>query len=117
MEPQTLNSSSTAGSDKVTTNLAKRETEDETKKECLAATVAPISKGKPLVMLQVNYKSIYNKTLYFWNLIYTYLYNHEVVTGTESWLSEEISNAEVFRADNTTFRTERQKESCGGMFV
>jgi predicted phosphohydrolase len=76
--------------------------------------VAPISKGKPLVLLQVNYKSIYNKTLYFWNIIYTY--NPEVVTGMESWLSEEISNAEVVRADNTTFRRERHP-SCGGMFV
>ena len=41
----------------------------------------------------MNCKIIYNKTLDFWNLIDTY--NSLVVIGTESWLSEEISNAEV----------------------
>jgi len=44
-------------------------------------------------LLQVNRRSIYNKTLDFWNLIDTY--NPDVVKGTESWLSEEISNAKV----------------------
>ena len=37
-----------------------------------------------------------------WNLIDTY--NPDVVIGTESWLSEEINNAEVFRDDYITFR-------------
>jgi len=34
-------------SDTVTTNPARRETEDETKEECLAARVAPMTEGKP----------------------------------------------------------------------
>ena len=41
----------------VTTDSARRETEDETKEECLAVTVAPILEGKPLVLLQVNCRS------------------------------------------------------------
>ena len=55
--------------------------------------------------LQANCRSIYNKTLNFWNLIDTY--NPDVVIGTKSWVSEEISNAEVFRADYTTFRRDK----------
>jgi len=63
--------------------------------------------GQPLVLLQVNCRSAYNKALYFWNLIYTY--KPDFVMGTESWLSEENSNAEVFRADYTTFRRDSRK--------
>ena len=84
---------------------AESETEDETKEECLVATVAPMIESKPLVLLQVNCRIIYNKTLDFWNLIDTY--NPDVVIGLESWLNEEISNAEVFRAYYTTFRRDR----------
>jgi hypothetical protein len=93
------------------TNLVKRETEDETKEECLATTVAPMIEGKPLVLLLVNCRSIYNKTLNFWNLIDSY--NPDIVTGTESWLSEKIRMAEVFRADYTTFRRDRHTHSDG----
>jgi len=53
-------------------DTVRRETEDETKEECLAATVVPKTEGKPLVLLQINCRSIYNKTLDFWNLIDTY---------------------------------------------
>jgi len=60
----------TAERDTVTTNPTRMATEDETKEECLAATVALIIEGnKLLVLLQVNCRSIYNKTLHFWNLI------------------------------------------------
>jgi len=41
--------------------------------------------GKPLVLLQVNCRSIHKKTLDFWNLIDTY--NPDVVICTESWIS------------------------------
>ena len=105
----------TAESDTETKDMARRETEDETKKECLAATVAPNTEGKPIVLLQVNCRSIYNKTLDIWNLIDTC--NPDVVTGTESWLSEEISNTDVFRADYTTFRGDRHTCSGGVLFV
>ena len=45
-------------------------------------------------MLQVNYRSVFSKILDFFTLVDTY--NPDVVTGTESWLGEEISKAEVF---------------------
>ena len=43
-------------------------------------------------------------------------YNPDVVIDTESWLSEEISNAEIFRADYTTFRINRHTRG-GGVFI
>jgi hypothetical protein len=71
-----------AESDNETLDTARREIEDETKEECLAVKVAPKTEGKPLALLQVNCPNIYNKTLGFWNLIYTY--NPDVVIDTES---------------------------------
>jgi len=47
----------TAESDVVMTDSARRETEDETKEECLVVTVAPMLGGRPLVLLQVNCRS------------------------------------------------------------
>ena len=82
--------------------------------DCVAATVGHISEGKPLVLLQVNCRSICNKILEFWDLIDTY--NPDVVVGTESWLSEEINNAEVFRNDYITFRRDRFSRG-GGVFI
>jgi len=81
--------------------------------ECVAATVWHISEGKPLVLLQVNCRSICNKILEFWNLIDTY--NPDVVTGTEL-LSEEINNAETFRDNYITFRRDRCLRG-GGVFI
>jgi len=57
---------------------------------------------------------ICNKILEFWNLIDTY--NPDVVIGTESWLSEEINNAEIFRDDYITFRRDRFSRG-GGVFI
>jgi hypothetical protein len=65
-------------------------------------------------MLQVNCRSICNKVLEFWNLIETY--NPDVVIGTESWLHEEINNAELFRGDYITFRRDRCSRG-GGVFI
>jgi hypothetical protein len=67
-----------------------------------------MTEGKPLVLLQVNWRIMYNKAFDFWNLIDTY--NPDVL-GTDSWLSEESINAEVFRADYATFK--RDGHSCG----
>jgi hypothetical protein len=53
--------------DEPTIKPERRETEEETEEECLAATVGHIYEGKPLVLLQVNCRSIYNKTLEFCN--------------------------------------------------
>jgi len=44
----------TAESDTETADTVRIETEDGTKEECLAATVAPKTEGKPLVLLRVN---------------------------------------------------------------
>jgi hypothetical protein len=44
------------------------------------------------------------------------MYNPDVVIGTESWLSEEINNAEVFRDDYITFRRDRCSRG-GGVFI
>jgi hypothetical protein len=60
-----------------------------------------MTEDKPLVLLQVNCRSICNKILEFLNLVDTY--DPDVVIGTRSWLSEEINNAEVFRDDYITF--------------
>jgi len=67
MQEHSTSAWKTAESDTETTDLALRETENETTEECLAATVAPKTEGKPLVLLQVNCRIICNKTLDFWN--------------------------------------------------
>jgi len=94
--------------------MFKSTAEASTEKECVATTMAHISEGKPLVLLLVNCRSICNKILEFWNLIDSY--NPDVVIGTESWLSEEINNAEVFRDDYITFRRDRCSRG-GGVFI
>jgi hypothetical protein len=88
-------------------------TETATREKRAAATY--INEGKPLVVMQVNCRSIYNKSLEFWNLIDTY--DPDVVIGTESWLREEIGNAEIFRADYTTFRKDRHTRGGGCLSV
>jgi hypothetical protein len=67
--------------------------------------------GKPLGVAASKLQEYYNKALDFWNLVDTY--NPDVVMGTESWLREEISNAEVFRSDFTTFRRDRRGRGGG----
>jgi hypothetical protein len=82
--------------------------------EWVATSEAQKIEDNSLVLLQVNCRSILNKSLDFWNLVDTY--NPDVIIGTESWLREEISNAEVFRDDNTTFRRDRNTRG-GGVFI
>jgi len=91
--------------------MFKSTAEASTKQEGVAATVAHISEGKPLVLLQGNCRSNFNKSLEFWNLIDTY--NPDVVIGTESWLSEEIN---IFRDNYITFRRDRCSGG-GGVFI
>jgi hypothetical protein len=88
----------------VTMNPALRESVPVSGEERVATAGAQQIEDKPLVLLQVNCRSILNKTLDFWNLVDTH--KPDVITGTESWLREEINNAEVFRDDYTTFRRE-----------
>ena len=80
----------------------------------MPTTEGLISEGSPLVIFQVNCRSICNKILEFWNLIDTY--KPDVIIGTESWLSEEINNAEIFREDFIVFRRDRYSRG-GGVFI
>ena len=89
----------------VTGNLMSREGKVGSRVKSVAEASACMIEGKSLVVLQVNCRTVYNKALEFWNLVDTY--SPDVVIGTESWLKEDIGNAEVFRADFTTFRRDR----------
>jgi hypothetical protein len=100
--------------DDAATRSGRGETEDSAEEERIPATEGPNSEGTLLVLLQVNYRSIYNKILEFWNLIDTY--NPDVVIGMESWLSEGINNAEIFRDDYIVFRRDRHSQG-GGVFI
>ena len=100
--------------DELTTKPEGRETEDKAEGECVEATVGHIYEGKPLVLQRVNCRSICNKVLEFWNLIDTH--NPDVAIGTESWLSEEINNAEILRDGYITFRRDRCSRG-GGVFI
>jgi hypothetical protein len=93
-----------------TTGPGSGEAEEKSGDEYVPPAEGLISEGTPLVLLQVNCRSICNKIVEFWNLIDTF--NPDVVIGTESWLSEEINNAEVFRDDYIIFR--RDRHSRGG---
>jgi hypothetical protein len=89
----------------VINNVMSREGEVGARVKSVSVASAYSIEGKPLVVLQVNCRSIYNKPLGFWNLVDTY--NPDVVIGTESWFKEDINNVEVFRANFTTFRKDR----------
>jgi hypothetical protein len=64
-----------------------------------------------LVLQQVNCRSIYNKNLDLLNLIHTY--KPDIGIGTGSRPIAEISNAEIVRADYTTFRRGRHTRGDG----
>jgi len=92
--------------------LKSREVEVGSRVKSIAGASACRIECKLLVVLQVNCRSVYN-IVEFWNLVDTY--NPDVI-GTESWLKEDISNAEIFRADFTTFRRDRS-DGVGGVFI
>ena len=78
----------------MTSNFMSREVKFRPRVMSVAEAPAYSIEGKSLVVLQVNCRSIYGKALEFWNLVDTYYPN--VVIGMESWIKEDISNAEVF---------------------
>ena len=94
--------------------LMTREVEVGSRVKSVAEASAYRIECKSLVVLQVNCRSVYNKAVELWNLVDTY--NPDVVIGTESWLKQDISNAEDFRADFTTFRRDRSARG-GGFFI
>jgi hypothetical protein len=79
------------------TKLERNEQEDSPAEINVVTTVEKASAGNSLIVLQVNYRSICNKVIELQNLIETH--NPNVVIDTESWLHEEINNAELFRDD------------------
>jgi len=98
----------------MTSILMNREVKVGSRVKVIAETSAYTTEGKSLVVLQVNCRSVYNKAIERWNLVDTY--NPDVVIGTESWLKEDINNAEVFKTDFTTYRMDRTVRG-GGVFI
>jgi hypothetical protein len=95
-------------------NSLSGETEARMRVQDLSVESAYRSKGKSLALLQINRRSIYNKAIEFQNLVDTY--NPHVIIGMESWLKEDISSADVFIADFTTFRRDKSAHD-GGVFI
>ena len=62
--------------------------------------------------MNINFQSIVNKVPYFHCIIETE--KPDVVVGTESWLSPEISNSEIFPPGYTPYRADRQSTTHGG---
>ena len=88
-----------------------REVEVGSRDKSVAEASAYRIESKSLVVLQFSCRSVYNKALEFWNLVDTYI--PDAVIGTESWLKEDFGDAEVFRADFTTFRRDRSALGWG----
>jgi hypothetical protein len=95
------------------TNPTKKGTEEATSEEWVAKRGAHRTDLNSLVLLQVNCRSILNKSLDFWNSIDTY--NPDAMISTETWLRDEISDAEVFQDNKRTYRRDRNTQG-GGMF-
>ncbi len=68
-----------------------------------------------LRLLQVNCRSIRSKIVEFETLIDTH--RPDVIIGTESWLTEEINNAEIFSPSFITYRRDRKDKIGGGIFI
>lgn len=67
-----------------------------------------------LRLLQVNCRSIVNKTIEFWNLVDSC--DADIVIGTESWLSDDVANSEILRSGYKLYRRDR-KTRGGGVFL
>jgi hypothetical protein len=91
-------------------NWTVRRVEEVTRNEHVATGVAQKIMGKSLALMQVNCRSIFNKSLDFFEFD---AYNPDAIIGTEPWLREDICNAEVFRDDYTAFKRERNTRGSG----
>ena len=77
---------------------------------------APTKKTtKPLRLLNVNCRSIKNKKEHFWNMIDTT--KPDIIFGTESWLTSEVKDNEVFPPGYNIFRNDRETTVGGGVFL
>ena len=74
-------------------------------------------KCENLIIINVNCRSLrsQNKAVDLISLMKEH--NANIVIGTESWLTSEISDAEVFPADFVVYRKDRSAKVGGGVFV
>ena len=63
----------------------------------------------------VNCRSIRNKIADFNLLVQSN--NPDIILGTESWLTDEVSTGEVFLNNFTVLRREREDSIGGGVFI
>ena len=69
-----------------------------------------------LKIININFQSVVNKVPELQCLIDTE--KPDVVIGTESWLTPEISSGEIFPSGYTAYRTDRKaKKRGGGVFI
>lgn len=73
------------------------------------------SKINNLVVLNVNCRSIKNKIPEFANMIAST--KADIIIGTESWLSPDVSDSEVFPPNLQIFRRDRVSGPGGGVFI
>ena len=78
---------------------------------CVGADAATPSAGAPALGLPAVAAFLPSITQNTFSQFYP-----DVVIGTESWLSEEINNAEIFRDDYITFRSDRCSR-VGGVYI
>jgi len=98
----------------MTTRPGSKDAEERTEEGHVPAPEGLISEVSPLVLLQVNCRSICNKILEICNFIDTY--NPDVVIGTESRIREEINKTEAFRENYKVFMRDRYSRG-GGVFI
>jgi hypothetical protein len=100
----------------VTSILKSSEVEVGSMVQSKAGASAHRKDSKSLVVLQLNWRKFYNKSLEYWNLFERY-YNSDVVIGTESWVKEDIKFSEVFRSYFTYFRRNKSARCGGSIYV
>ena len=76
-----------------------------------------VKRKKKFKKINLNFQYIVNKVPEFHCLIETE--KPDIVVGTESWLSSDIHNAEIFPPGYTVFRADRKsgKKRSGGVFI
>jgi hypothetical protein len=65
-------------------------------------------------VLRVNWRSVNNKIIVLWKLVGNR--NRDDFIGTESWIKEDIRNADVFGTNLTTFTRDGSAHG-GGFFL
>ena len=74
-------------------------------------------KQRKLTLALINCRSIRSEEKSREFNIFLREHNPDVVLGTESWLSVDISDAEVFPQNYVTYRKDRNDQTEGGVFI